>query len=231
VPWSVIDGLTGGSLAAGIAESQESVRNTATLQRSAPSIDALLRDAARQIGPRVARAIAEGGMRRPTPAGEGMVAVKIWIEMQDLSVPEIREIEGEWVVAANRYQLVPLGCNVLVDGVMAGSAPGVVMMQPGPHRIRIERPGLEPVDQFIVARENLELRIPVQLTVEGRRRWREQALFFESMKDRASLRENEEVAVAAFAEFLKNSRLNIDTSQLRSLDLDGRSIWETLLPD
>lgn len=231
VPWSVVDGATGGSLAAGIAESQDTVRNSGTLQRSPTSVDTLLRDAARQVGPLVARAMADSAVRRPAPAEETMVAVKFRIEMQDLSVPEIREIDGEWIVAANRYQLVPLGCNVIVDGVLAGSAPGVVMMQPGPHRIRIDRPDLEPVDQFIVARDNLDLNIPVRLTEEGRRRWREQTMFFESMKDRASLRKNEEVAVAAFAEFLKNSSLKIDTSSLQTLDLGGRSVWEMLLTD
>lgn len=231
VPWSIIDGSTGGSLAAGIAEAQDTVRNSGTLQRSPTSVDSLLRDAARQVGPLVARAMADSAVRRPTPAEDSMVAVSFRIEMQDLSVPEIREIEGEWTVTANRYQLVPLGCNIIVDGVLAGSAPGVVMMQPGPHRVRIERPDLETVDQFIVAREGMALNIPVRLTEEGRRRWLEQTLFFESMKDRASLRKNERTAVEGLAEFMKNSSLKIDTSSLQNLDLSGRSVWELLLDD
>lgn len=158
-----------------------------------------------------------------------MVGIQIWIEMQDLNVPEIREVEGEWTVTANRYNLTPLGCNVLVDGLLAGTAPGVIQMPPGPHRIRIERPGLEPANQFIVARDGLQVRIPVQLSPEGRRRWMEQTAFFEALKDDAALRTSDEEQAAALAEFLRNSRLTIDTSQLQNLSVGGRSFWGQLL--
>lgn len=221
--WKVVDGATGGSLASGNVEAIETVRQTPTLQRSPASIDHLLRDAAEKIAPQVRSAMANPE-RRPQPADAQMVAVKLWIEMQDMSVPEIRKVNGEWTVAANRYQLVPLGCNVLVDGVLAGTAPGEVRMAPGPHRLRIERPGLEPIDQFVAARDGLELRIAVQLTEDGRRRWMEQARFFEALKDGAALREAEEKSAEALAEFLRNSRVTIDTSDLQNLGL-----WQLLV--
>jgi len=149
--------------------------------------------------------------------------------MQDLNVPEIREIDGEWTVTANRYNLAPLGCNVLVDGFLAGTAPGTIKMAPGPRAIRIERPGLEPVNQFMVARPGMQIRIPVQLSPEGRRRWMEQTAFFEDLKNNAALRKNEEEKAAAFAEFLRQSRMTIDTSNLENLNVGGRSFWGQIL--
>jgi curli biogenesis system outer membrane secretion channel CsgG len=229
VTWRVLDGGTGASLASGIAESRDQIRNTANLQRSAASLDQLLKNAARQIGPKVQQAMRRDAGRRPTPRGDQLVDVQIWIEMQDLNVPEIREIDGEWTVTANRYNLAPLGCNVLVDGFLAGTAPGTIQMAPGPRRIRIERPGLEPVNQFMVARPGMQIRIPVQLSPEGRRRWMEQTAFFEGLKNNAALRKNEEEKAAALADFLKQSRMTIDTSNLENLNVGGTSFWGQLL--
>ncbi|MGA1017415.1 MAG: PEGA domain-containing protein [Phycisphaerales bacterium] len=229
VTWRVLDGGTGASLASGIAESRDQIRNTANLQRSAASLDQLLKNAARQIGPKVQQAMRRDAGRRPTPRGDQLVDVQIWIEMQDLNVPEIREIDGEWTVTANRYNLAPLGCNVLVDGFLAGTAPGTIQMAPGPRRIRIERPGLEPVNQFMVARPGMQIRIPVQLSPEGRRRWMEQTAFFEGLKNDAALRKNEEEKAAALADFLKQSRMTIDTSNLQNLNVGGRSFWGQIL--
>jgi curli biogenesis system outer membrane secretion channel CsgG len=229
VTWRVLDGGTGASLASGIAESRDQIRNTANLQRSAASLDQLLKNAARQIGSKVQQAMRRDAGRRPTPRGDQLVDVQIWIEMQDLNVPEIREIDGEWTVTANRYNLAPLGCNVLVDGFLAGTAPGTIQMAPGPRRIRIERPGLEPVNQFMVARPGMQIRIPVQLSPEGRRRWMEQTAFFEGLKNNAALRKNEEEKAAALADFLKQSRMTIDTSNLQNLNVGGRSFWGQIL--
>ncbi len=229
VTWRVLDGGTGASLASGIAESRDQIRNTANLQRSAASLDQLLKNAARQIGPKVQQAMRRDAGRRPTPRGDQLVDVQIWIEMQDLNVPEIREIDGEWTVTANRYNLAPLGCNVLVDGFLAGTAPGTIQMAPGPRRIRIERPGLEPVNQFMVARPGMQIRIPVQLSPEGRRRWMEQTSFFEELKNNAALRKGEEEKAAALADFLKQSRMTIDTSNLENLNVGGRSFWGQIL--
>lgn len=229
VTWRVLDGDTGASLASGLAESRDQVRGSTTLQRSAASLDQLLKDAARQIAPEIRREMRRDVERRPKPREDRLVEVRIRIEMQDLSIPEIREIDGEWIVAGNRYNLTPLGCNVIVDGFLAGTAPGIIQMPAGPRRIRIERPGLEPVNQFMVAREGMEIRIPVQLTAEGRRRWMEQTRFFEALRDNAALRKSDEDKAAAVAEFLRQSRMTIDTSNLENLSMGENNFWEQRL--
>jgi hypothetical protein len=221
--WKVIDGTTGGSLASGNVEAINQVRQTPNLKRSPASPDHLLRDASKQIAPAVMAAMRVPD-RRPLPPAAAEVGVRIWIEMQDLSVPEVIKIDGQWTIAANRYHLIPLKCNVMVDGILAGSAPGVVPMLPGFHKISIDRPGFETVSRPFAAKEGSELMVPMQLHKEGLERWREQTRFFEGLKAGAVLRDNEQKLVEALAEFMKNSSVTIDTSQLQNL-----SLWQRLL--
>ena len=49
------------------------------------------------------------------------------------------------------------------------------------------------------------------------------------LKDGEVLRESQLTAIRAFAEFLRNSNVRIDTSQVRNLNVGGRSIWAQLL--
>ncbi|MBM4106018.1 MAG: hypothetical protein FJ257_06960 [Phycisphaerae bacterium] len=226
--WSVVDGSTGGSVDSGMATARTQVRNTAELRRSPAFLDDLLRDASRQIAPSVQRALRLGA-RRPAAAATSEVAVRFGIEMLDMTVPEVVDRGGEWFITANRFPLVPVGCNVLVDGVLAGTAPGEVRMTRGPHRLRIERPGIDPVDQFIVAREGLAVTIPVQPDAAARRQWMEQATFFEALKDDAALREDQRTLIQGYAEFLRRSGVNVDTSSLQNLNIGGTTLWEQLL--
>lgn len=226
--WSVVDGSTGGSVDSGMATARAQVRNTAELRRSPAFLDDLLRDASRQIAPSVQRALRLGG-RRPAAPASSEVAVRIGIEMLDMTVPEVVDRGGEWFITANRFPLVPVGCNVLVDGVLAGTAPGEVRMTRGPHRLRIERPGIDPVDQFIVAREGLAVTIPVQPDAAARRQWMEQATFFEALKDDAALREDQRTLIQGYADFLRRSGVNVDTSSLQNLNIGGTTLWEQLL--
>jgi hypothetical protein len=73
--------------------------------------------------------------------------------------------------------------NVLVtiDGVASGQCPGSFPMRPGLHRARFERPGLEPVEMMVNAREGLEISVPLQLSQQGRENWRRDAAFFKKL--------------------------------------------------
>lgn len=220
--WNVIAGDTGGSLGSGMADATSRVRQSEGLSVSAPDIGELLKQAARTIGADARRTLLADTTRATQPA-QGEVAVRVDVSMQDLSVPDIRKIDGEWVVTADQYLLEPRAVDILADGFLVGTAPGSISLSPGPHRLRVEQPGLEPVDRFIVAREGMTLTIPMRLSDEGMTRWMRHATFLEGLKDGASLRRNEEKIAEGIAEFLRNSRLNLDTSSLESISSD--SFW------
>src|SRR5690606_30076446 len=143
----------------------------------------------------------EAGRTRAPAVDE--VAVTVRVSMEELSVPDIQKIDGAWVVTGARLPLAPAATDMLVDGFLVGTAPGEIALTPGPHRLRLEGPGLEPADRFIVAREGLTLTVPVRLSEEGRARWMEHAAFLGALKDGAALRENEQALAQGLAEFLR----------------------------
>ncbi len=229
ITWNVIDGGTGGSIASGLAQASDGIRHYSG-QKISFNIDRLLREDAELIGYEVRLAMANPETRKPTKSA-GMIPVQIHIALSDLSIPElIKQENGEYIVGANRYQLEPMACSVLVDGMIAGTAPGVVEMSAGTHRIRIERPMITPVDQFMVVREGMSvLTIPIKLSDEGSRQWKEQARFFEQLKTNAVLREAELEKVKGMAEFLRNSKIEIDTTNLNNLGVNTPNVWLQLL--
>ncbi len=228
VAWSLYDGEDGASLEAGGSVLRAQTRETEELQRSETTIDRLLRNAAVRIGPQVQAAIANA-VELPSGSAAAEVPVRIGVEILDMTVPSVVDRNGEWFLTAERLPLVPRECNILVDGLLVATAPGELRVPMGPHRLRIERPGVEPVDQFFVAKEGLEFTIPVQPTDAARRQWQEQAAFFESLKDDAALRENQRILIEGYADFLRRSGLILDTSGLQNLNLGGTSVWEQLL--
>lgn len=228
--WTLVSGDTGGAVASGRAEPMGRTRNSDNFGSSGVDLGRLLRDGASQIGQEVRAALAAGALR-PVEAAAGEVMLEVRLAMEGLSVPDIRRVDGVWVVTGDRLAIQPEGADLLIDGFLAGSAPGSVSMSPGPHRLRIEAPGLEPVDRFIVARDGMTLTVPMRLSEQGRRRWIEQAAFLETLRDGAALRENEGRLIEGLAEFLRGSRLNLDTSSLESISVtpDSVSLWSTLL--
>lgn len=227
--WTLISGATGGAVASGHAEAAAKERLSATSRQSRPDLGPLLRDAGMRLG-RSARASALAEAGRTRAPAEGEVRVTVRVSMEELSVPEIRKIDGAWVVTGASLPLTPSATDVLVDGFLVGTAPGEITLTPGPHRLRLEGPGLEPADRFVVAREGMTLTVPVRLSEEGRARWMQHAAFLEGLKDGAALRENEQALAHGLAQFLRSSRLTIDTSALRSLTVSPEThFWADLI--
>lgn len=227
--YGLIDGVTGASLAAGTVQSDYAKRDTPELKVEVDAIDVLLRDAASRIGAAVRATVADTRTRlAAAPAAD--VMVKFSAVLADLSIPDVRTNEaGEYVVAANNYNLQPMNVMVKIDGVAMGAAPGAFPLRPGLHRARFERPGLEPMEMMVNAREGLEISVPLQFTPEGRANWQRDAVFFNDLKNGAVMRDAELIKVRAVADFLRQSNIRLDTTNVQNLNLGGQSIWWQLL--
>jgi len=227
--YGLIDGVTGASLAAGTVQSDYAKRDTPELKVEVDAIDVLLRDAASRIGAAVRATVADTRTRLAAiPAAD--VMVKFSAVLADLSIPDVRTNEaGEYVVGANNYNLQPMNVLVKVDGVAMGAAPGAFPLRPGLHRARFERPGLEPIEMMVNAREGLEISVPLQFTPEGRANWQRDAVFFNDLKNGAVMRDAELIKVRAVADFLRQSNIRLDTTNVQNLNLGGQSIWWQLL--
>ena len=228
VAWNVVDGGSGSSIASGLEQAHHALRQTATLTRTF-NIDPMLRDSAMQVGQSI-RSKMTRAKARITKAEDNLATINIQITLADLSIPEIRKNDqGEYIVTKNNYDLEATECNVLIDGMLAGTAPGPIQTTAGPHRIRIERPMIDPIDRFMVVRDGMDLNLAVGLSVQGRAQWREQAAFFESLKDGAMLRDADLEHAMAFGQFLRNSKVNLDTSNVRSIGTNTNDFWGSIL--
>ncbi len=229
VTYSILDGTTGGSLVSGSAVSRVAVRQTPELAVEIDALNRGLRESAEKIGVALNEVAARGGIRdASTPPSD--TKVQITAVLADLSVPEaVKGPDGQYTVTANQYRLEPMNVSVMVDGMVIGQTPGTYEIRPGLHRIRLERPGLEPVERMINVKPGLAISIPMQLSPEGRDNWERNARFFSELQNGAVLREAELIRVNAMAEFLRQSSVRIDTSNVQNLNVGGQSLWWQLL--
>ncbi|MEE2682110.1 MAG: CsgG/HfaB family protein, partial [Planctomycetota bacterium] len=229
----VVDGLSGRSLYGGTADATKAIRRTSELEQELDPIDDLLQEASRNICSKVASAASSIAPPAAPEASESNVS--IGLVASGLEVPDIiADADDRLTVGSARLPLSLVGARVYVDGVLAGSAPGSFAMRPGVHRLTIEHPLFSPLEQVVNIRggEGVQsLTFSMKLSAEGRRDWEQNIAVLEALKDGEVLRESQLISVRAFAEFLRNSSINLDTSEVRNLNLGGPSFWAQLLGD
>lgn len=229
----VVDGLSGRSLYGGTADATKAIRRTAELEQELDPIDDLLQEASRNICSKVAAAASS--LAPPVSSETSEAGVSIALVASGLEVPNI-VVDGDdrFTVGSARLPLSLVGARVYVDGILSGSAPGTLSMRPGVHRLRIEHPLFTPLEQVVNIRGGQDvqaLTFSMKLSDEGRRDWEKNIAILEELKDGEVLRESQLIAVRAFAEFMRNSSINLDTSEVRNLNLGGPSFWAQLLGD
>ena len=227
VGYRIIDGTTGGSLAASDVVVRSTWQTGGNLSREAPPIEDLLREAGKQLAAKLLELIRSGGMRKPSEAKDE-VDVEIRMTIVDLAVPEIIMQDGKPVISSGSYKLEPTAVNVYVDGLLVGAAPGRFKVAPGIHRIKCERPMFKTYEGMASFRPGMTLVIPMQLTDEGLTRLKDNAKFFQDLKERSALSEAQGKLAEGYAEFLRNSEIRIDTSSLKSLSIEN-NYWLKLL--
>lgn len=180
--YSVIDGVTGASIIAGPADSVSKVRQSDNLTVSGDRTVRLMNESGRLIGEQIRRRAAEGEIRAPAaPVADTNVQVNIYLA--DMRVPGIRRNEaGDYLLTNEEVNVGVMNCEVLVDGLSVGSAPGSFSIRPGMHRIEVRRPLCVPEIRMINVKPGMVLQIGVRLTDEGRRQWMENAAFFQELR-------------------------------------------------
>lgn len=225
----VVDGRTGGSVLGDLVTASVTLRSTPELRQQTDPLDDLLMRAALSVRSRAMPKLAT--LRLPAEAPVAADTVRIALVTSGLRIPDIREQpDGRLVVGEAMLPLQPDGASVLVDGVLAGTLPGELAMTPGLHRLRVEHPLFEPFEQVVnVTGSGQSFTIAMTLSEAGRAAWAKNIEIIEAMKNGEVLRQSQIEMVEAFARFLANSRINLDTSAVRELDLGGESYWWQLL--
>ncbi|MCH2136495.1 MAG: hypothetical protein MK101_07930 [Phycisphaerales bacterium] len=226
VAWSLLEGYSGATLDGGLVDADERfIASDERVRLEVNTIDRLLREAASEIADDVQASLAAGrgpNMQLAPPSR----SVEIVASLQNMTVPEIKAIDGVWTITGDRYPLAADACMLSIDGVMVGSTPGPIQIQEGTVRLRLEHPLCETVDRYVRIDDTTgTLRIPVVLSAEGRDEFERRTEFFEKLKDGAAMRENERAIVEGIVDFLERSSITIDTSQVRNLSIGQPSIW------
>jgi hypothetical protein len=149
--------------------------------------------------------------------------------LADLSIPDIQMIDGKPTVTSGAYKLEPMQMDVFVDGLLVGTAPGAFEIRPGIHNIRVERAGFEPYSAMMKTRAGMTIAPPMRLTNTEIARVQELASFFQGLKERAVLSDAQLEMAKAFAQFLRNSNIRLDTSNVQNLEV-GNSYWREFFP-
>lgn len=216
--YRILDGATGGALAASDIVVRIAWQTGGDLEQEAPPIEDLLHDAGKQLAEKMRLTVLNGRMRKPSEQKEE-VAVAIRMSVVDLSVPEIViDKDGKPVITSGSYKLEPMAVSVYVDGLLIGTAPGEFKIAPGIHRIKCERPLFKTYEGQMSARSGLQLTIPMQLTDDGLARLKDNARFFQDLKERAIMTQSQAKLAEGYAEFLKNSSIKIDTSNVTTVN-------------
>jgi hypothetical protein len=228
--YTILDGSTGGSLVGGAADAERSLRQTANLKVKADVTMQLINDSARQLGERL-RGQVDAGRVRAASVTAAEVDVTFDMYLADMRVPMLkRQADGSYSLSSEMVDVGVNGCEVQVNGVMAGTAAGVVKMRPGLQRVRFVRPLCEPEERMINVRPGMSLRVGLRLTDEGRRQWIENAAIFQQLQqaERLSkaaadamdrLSEAELIKAKGAAKFLEQSgfKVNLDTTSWKGL--------------
>ncbi|MBP27117.1 MAG: hypothetical protein CMJ63_02705 [Planctomycetaceae bacterium] len=224
--WTLLNGSDGISVDGGLADANERFRTSPEHKRiEINAVDRLLRNDATQIGKAVLQASASG---RLTPSKSIATHREVRIEtvLENMTVPEIKQVDGTWTVSANTYPLTASDAMVSVDGMLVGSTPGPIAVSEGTHRLVITHPLCVTVDRYVKVGDLMgSLRIPMTLSASGRDQWERRSQFFESLKNGAVLRATEMEKAAALAEFMKNSSITIDTSNVQNIGIGQPSLW------
>ncbi|MDP7029763.1 MAG: CsgG/HfaB family protein [Phycisphaerales bacterium] len=221
--WTLLESSTGASVGGGQAKSSERFKTSPDHDRiELNMVDRLLRADADQI----TAAVSERMATYQAQAGPASHPVRIEAILQNMMVPEIEQSSEGWTISGRTYPLTASDATISVDGVLVGSTPGPVSIREGTRRVQIEHPLCGPVDRYVQVDEFTGLlRIPITLSPEGQSQWEARTAFFESLKDNEVLREVAIEEAEALAEFMRKSRINIDTSNVQNLGIGQPSIW------
>ena len=230
--YQMLSGDNGASVFGGAVDAQRKLKETADLTQRTNPIDGLLDAASVKLCSEITMNSASMDSVVSSSASSRS-AVKLELIASGLEVPDIIvNGDGETMVGSTRLPLSPVGARIYVDGVLAGAAPSTLSLSRGVHRLRIDHPLFSSLEEIVNVRGGDDVQtftFAMVLSPEGRQEWERNVEVLESLKNGEVLREATLIRVRAFAEFLRNSRVDIDTSEVRNLNLGGRTFWGHVL--
>jgi hypothetical protein len=224
--YKLVEGYEGGGLGGGTFKVAKAFRQTESVQVESDDLASdLIEQAATKV---VNEMLAKAELfERPTKPGKVEVAIAAYVKDlagNEVSLPDLRLTEGKVDGNPSRWPAM-LSANVEIDGVMMGTAPAVIKVFPGVHKIRLTRPGFQTFDSYFLAEQGTTLNPSMWMDEAGFRRWREIRDFLNEIdKDRALTKAQVSV-LEGFAQTLRQTGflVNIKSESRQEITQDSKS--------
>lgn len=213
VTYKILDGTTGGSLAADTVRVSKTYQQAAGLNEDRSSVvNDLLDEAAQKVAGSLKRQIDRG---RITPsAAQGLATVTLTTELTDVFVPDVRiDAENTVNISESKFKVSALAATVEVDGIAVGTAPGQIEVKAGLHKLRVVREGFKPWERTVNFKNGQKLNVGLEMSEAGYARWQDATAFMNDLKNGAKLTDAQVKALEGRAKMLENSGYKVNSSE------------------
>jgi len=211
VTYKVLDGTTGGSLAADTVKVSKTVQQGAgNAATQLEGLDELLDEASLKVATSL-----KGRLARITApaAAQGLVTVTLATEAADLTIPDIRiGVENTVTISESKLKVSALSATIEVDGIAVGTAPGSITVKPGLSKLRITRAGFKPYERTVNFINGQSLTVALELSEDGYKRWKDSTSFLNELKNNAKLTDGEVKVLEGKAKALEQSGFKVNTT-------------------
>ncbi|MDO8743882.1 MAG: PEGA domain-containing protein, partial [Candidatus Brocadiaceae bacterium] len=213
--YKILEGVQGGTLVSDTIKVSKSERLT---ERSHTENSDMVNELLDEAACKIAESLGKKQIIQPPPK-PNLVEITIACGMQDLaqlpvSVPDLRMTkEGKLVAKKDPLEVQLLDVTVELNGTVIGSAPGVFKVPPGLSKIRLTREGFKDWERTINANEGQKLKVVLQMTDNGYKRWRDNTAFLQELKDKEKLTDAEVESIKGHAQMLRQSGFKVDVKE------------------
>lgn len=226
VTYKILDGTTGGSLAADTVRVSKTYQQAEGLsEERSNQLNDLLDEAAQKVAASLKRQIERG--RITASATQGMVTITLTTELTDVFVPDVRiGVENTVSISESKFKVSALAATVEVDGIAVGTAPGQLEVKAGLHKLRVVREGFKPWERTVNFTNGQKLNVGLEMSDEGYKRWRDATAFMNQLKNNAKLTDGQVKVLEGQAKMFENSGFKVNTTQGLTIRTDGfRSLF------
>lgn len=227
VTYKILDGTTGGSLAADTVRVSKTYQQAGGLSEERSSVlNDLLDEAAQKVAVSLKRQIDRG--RITTSAAQGLVTVTLTTELTDVFVPDVRiGAENTVSISESKFKVSALAATIEVDGIAVGTAPGQIEVKPGLHKLRVVREGFKPWERTVNFTNGQKLNVGLEMSEAGYARWKDATAFMNDLKNGAKLTDAQVKALEGRAKMLENSGYKVNsTDGVKTLVGGLRSLFD-----
>jgi hypothetical protein len=171
--YKLLDGVTGGTLGGTPVRASKTVRESANISIENTDLTA---DLVEKLADQIAQDMLKKADLFREASAVGDIPVTIRCNARDLqgneiSLTDVGVTEDNRVVKGKDTQPLQVVATIAFDGMVMGSTPAVVKVKPGPHKLRLTRPGFDDAEMTVKAAEGMDLTVTMQMSSEGFTRW------------------------------------------------------------